>query len=560
MSFNEKMNVKKIIHILLFASLIIVDVIRCDGNGAWWAAGNRVTGLVIGGLIILHFGIKDLRKWWVVVAGIMCLAIMPTVPLWWYYVPGFLRDEMILFIINIYVLGLAGYLLAKHYFNLIKSKPESNGIEQGVSAKTFLKKHLCSILCLLFLLAASISVDNTYKPLYTLVIFGMLYITPFTRTEKEKLLSYFSTGVIYAFWGLQILAFAFRPFTVNHSRYKGMYSNPNMFALFCALVMAVTLIKIYEKRESKKIWFYGLSLQYAFVFVLMIYSSGRAAMLAAAMATFAYMITVCFVYKAISFKRLILLIAMIALGTVLCVPSAYTSIRYLPTILKRPVAFEGEEYDRGRLSDADYYVSFEKVMDMSFSRVLTIFMNYDDVREREKAEAAKEDSTTEVTLDEAGSEAVVEEEKEHSDPNWENKTYYIDWENGYNDIDLRVGIWRTYLADLNWRGHTGSDYLLYVTPDLLMYHSHNIFVQMFYSYGIPAGVFFVAWVVTLFISSVCNAFTKKNTFQGMFPIMMWLIVIGFGVLEINWMLGQISWFVLLFINIFVGKDSQEGHS
>ena len=371
-----------------------------------------------------------------------------------------------------------------------------------------------------------------------MLYFGVFYLIEFEKEEIMCILQDMCNGILIGFWGVQLLALFFRPFVDSHNRYSGMYYNSNIYDLACLIVLLITLVKltIARRKNTIKSWQYLFwMVQYGAIISLIILSVGRLSIALAVFITGVYCVHILLINDRVKIKKVILLCCTYILIICMVLPLTFLCVSYIPRILKKPISFIDEYRRWGDLNNVDNYVSVEEALRESLGRFATLFIDYQEV------EINREDLDAPVV------------DNRPLDPNWETAIYYLDEEN-YDSVDLRLAIWKTYLDEVSWEGHTIDEWMLWVSPHEKIWHSHNIVIMQMYVYGIANGVFFCIWMVLYYVCA-WKYYKKTKQIFGFLPLMMFLLFIGFGMFEINHMYGQISW-NLMFILQKVILDRQ----
>jgi len=100
----------------------------------------------------------------------------------------------------------------------------------------------------------------------------------------------------------------------------------------------------------------------------------------------------------------------------------------------------------------------------------------------------------------------------------------------------RFAIFRSYLSQLNMSGHTemGAE----LESGEIAVHAHNIYLQVAYDHGIPVGIIFGVWVITIIISGVWFIIRcyNKQRLAGL-PL---ALALGFAVAGVSEWLFQFS--------------------
>ena len=517
-----------IIQILAFMQIAVIDMIRCSGDGVQWACGNMITGICIGIILLSHWRRKAITRvygaW--IAGGIITLVAFFTAKYWFYYIPGLHYGETRADLINLLLYFIIALQLV---LDLVenKDKIKVSCLLNRVKENTFL------LFFFLFEILSWVSQYDIHKPWY---LFGWMilgFLVPWEKKEKQRMASNMLTGIIVGFWLIQALAFAFRPYLAAFRRYRSMYFNANMYALLCYIAIIACLIKLYELRDKK--WLRILMIiSLCAIIALQIFTVGRAAILISAFTIVVFSAFVCFVYEKKPVWKWVKQLGICLCGVVVMVPVMYGCIRYLPLVLHRPIYVQDEYLQIADLKNKDSFMNPQDVLDEILSRTKRISGNNMD---EEKAEELKN--------------------QEPVDPDWEGKNYYLNWDTDYSALDLRVAIWKTFLSESRLFGQKDSNYSEFISPYKQMFHSHNLFIQMIYGYGIIAGILFMAWIVFYMIRTVKHMFANKNTAYGLVPFTFLLGILVFGMYEVVWQLGQITWFLLLFMQLFVMKESNE---
>lgn len=521
-----KISYKSICRICIFATLPLIDFLRISGNGWQMMLASQSVGLVLAGILFLHYGIRKFLKWyniiWLCGAGV-AIASMP----YWFY------DEAIKYH-YLYEMQLA--LVTMAMYGMILTQIICDYREQRNSGKKIrINKAGVALggIWLLYILLATLMRDNTYRPEFDLLYFGIFYLVIYNKEEQRKILEDLVNGISIGFLSLQFVAFFFRPYVDGINRYRGMYYNSNMFDLMCLVVLCLVLVKITHARKTHGIrhWSYwGWIAYYGAAFSLILLSIGRISILLAIGGTVLYaLFTVCFEH--IKVKKMLAQSGVVLLSIGIMLPIVFAAASYLPRILKRPILFQDEYLYIGDLQDEDNYVSFAEFTEMTLGRFSKLIADY-------SAEGIGES----VVVDETIVENNIDTKTQNTD--WENKTFYLNAE-GYSAIDLRVAIWRTYLDEVNMWGHTIDEWGVWVAPNLYFVHAHNIFIMQTYVYGLIAGGVFVLWIVYYIYRAWCYYRRNVNDCYAIIPLMAVMILISFGMFELSWMSGQVSWALVL---------------
>lgn len=510
---------KRVVQMCFFAVLPIIDVFRSSGNGWQMMLAAQAVGTVLAGILFIHYGIKSFIKWynllWIGFAGV-AIATMP----YWFYdeiIKYYYLYEAQLAIVN---LALFGMILTRMLVEYVSKRSKIRFKKRGIVLLSA---------WFVYIFMATLMKDNTYRPEFDLLYFSIFYFAYFDKEELKRLTVDLSNGIIIGFSVLQCIAFFFRPYVDGIERYSGMYYNSNMFDLMCLLVLMICLIKMTNTRKIKSIkhWSYwGWLVYYAFVFSLLLLSVGRISILIAVIGTIIYTFFIVLDEKK-SVKTVFGKIFLLFIAICIMLPITFSCVSYLPRILKHPITFQDEYLKWGNLNDDSNYVSFSEFSHLTLGRFSIL---YNDYSQKEYVEG----------------DAKEEQENYSIDPDWEKKTYYLDWK-GYNSVELRIAIWRTYLDEVNLWGHTVDEWGIWVTPNRFFVHAHNIFIMQAYVYGLIDGCIFLIWIISYLVTSWKSWRCDKYNSYSLFPLMTVLLLISFGMFELDWMSGQLSWMLVLFL-------------
>jgi len=355
----------------------------------------------------------------------------------------------------------------------------------------------------------------------------------FSEKERRNLWNSLADALIISFFILQIFAYGFRPY--DELRYKGAYGNCNMNALFymvtyLALLYRIHSLKWQELREGVTVtrkrklakgtlWVLAAGI-WGFLFLTMT----RTALLAVIAITTIYGALEFRVIWGEKFRRILVRGAVFLLGIVLTFPMVYLTVRYLPTILHHPVWFEGE-YTPEKIHsyepwDSEKYVSLEELFEGLIKRL----------------DAGKEEgisrsltSTQEFPLlvaAEVSAEMLQQPEE-----------YLLTGEAAQSSMRIRLEIFKLYLKNMNLTGHELEEGYFQITEDYHAWHAQNVFLQVGFYYGIIAGILFIVLIVGLGIQSL-RLVMKKQSCEDLLPILVWLLFVGYGMLECVWYPGQ----------------------
>lgn len=388
----------------------------------------------------------------------------------------------------------------------------------------------------IWMLLMQLSRHEGYTPLYYLLVFGTMYLVGISEENRLSFYTGMLNGIILWFFAQQIIAFGFRPY--DYVRYKGMYSGETQNGLFYMFAYCAFLLKwVLAKKQGSKAWkrFFWFFLSAACI-SFMLYTGGRSPLTGAAAVTIIVYIWYDVLQRK-SFYRCLLHWCALGLCVVITFPCVYGCIRYLPTILHHPIWFEGEysadtsvhSYDPW---NSERYISFEEAAENSIGRVLQTFGipmgNLETgslgVRKVKAAEAGEPGSAPD-------------------------NPYALPGTDFESSVSIRKTIYDYYLKHLNLRGHSQKQPGFYMGEKDFIDHAHNMFLQVGYEHGIPAGVLFLLIYVYAFINII-----KKRRMEGMLCITFLTAILCFGMFEMAVVHGQIT---MSFMGIIFGTLADE---
>lgn len=533
MKLTKRFEINDVFLLMIFALLPIIDVYRTSGNSEQIMIATQSIGFVVAGMMIAHFNIRNFLKWYNLIWPVLCLCGVYVIHIVYSKLTSTLyyQKECWLICVNFCLYGMILFnCIIKWKTNKIDLKTKICGL--------FSKKNFAVLFWLMYAILATAAEERIYRPGFELLYFLPLFLISYRKEEYKKIYCNFTNGVLLGFWIVQSVAFLRRPWVIGMLRYSGMYTNCNHFDAMCLFVMLILMLKLTETRRKKtiKCWEYLFwLLQYGMVISFVILSIGRISMILACVETLFYIVFVHIILEKNKIKKMCCITFNLFLAIVIMLPVMFASVSYIPRIIKRPYTYD-IEYDKlGNLNDSSNYVSIKEFALHFGERLALLIFDYSDVLEEEET---------------AETNAVFE-------PGWENKTYFIDYQN-YNAIELRWAIGLTFFVNLNMKGHTTDQWLLWVSAVEQYIHSHNIFIMEAYIYGIPAGIFFFAWMVCLMVRNIKFIRNEKTNMCALFSLCMLFFVLMFGCFEMNWQPGQIHWFVLFLITRILIQPMEKG--
>ena len=508
--------IKRIIYMLLTTALMLIDWTRGSQVGSTWAWTVNMMGVVIALMLITADGIKEFCKVKYLIISLISVCMLPAGYYWWTLNQQLIyRDKLLSAICNVWFLGICLIRLLEKEF------------QKGIYRKR--PKMLVLLADLLFLIMY-ISVNEDIWPIWFFVIFTIVYSWRFNTEEKRLIINGLIDGIIVSFFILQGMAFVFRPFDTEHKRYCGIYSNPNMNALFYCIVLLAFAIRLFQLRKNGKPLY-----QRIICFLFMASTAAFATMTVSKTAWIAIILCVLLYIMVVDFRILqkkakwvLSRIALYVLVMALSLPIVYLPIRYLPPVFHHPIWYEGE-YAEWKVHswdpwNSDKYVSFGEVMGAVSGRLRPI--------------AEKLFSEKTVSMGKAYAEEIRDVNGIHVGP------YFFAFDDEdtlkYSSYLGRAATWYYYFFNGDLLGHSNSEGHYTGMGATYNWHAQNVFLQIWYYYGIPAGILFLVVSIGAWITSVRRAWKAEiqHTDEAVVVALYLTLFLTFGLFEAVWYPGQ----------------------
>ncbi|MCM1568132.1 MAG: O-antigen ligase family protein [Roseburia sp.] len=548
----------KTLYVICFIAINLIEFLKASQTGDVWYVAVNCTGLVMMVILFSAYPLRDFLTRGNVVYTLFCLAAMAGVYLHWLQNIGhynlWQRETALL---NVWWLGI----LLKYLFEKIL-----------VQKQIPLKPDYVGWIWIALSVFMICSVSQKLWPLWYFLMFGAFYLTKYTPERGRALREGMVDGTILSFFGIQIYAYGFRPY--DTVRYVGAYGNCNAMALYYLVVYCMVLFKLHQLQMKKahKGWklFYLTGAGGLLCFQL--FTLCRTAWLVSAVITLLYGVLVIRKYWGLTWGCILMRGGALALSAALTFLPVYETIRWLPTILHYRIWYDGEySVDKVHSFDppnSDKYVSLEEFMEEAAGRILRTLNGAENKpqeaegelpAERRPEEAEAGNIRQEGTMPqepEAGSmeqkgttpEESDSEEIEQEEENLERvELVSVPWTQD-ESTRIRLTIYKTYLRDMKWFGNgPGSGYYKIGDTGYQSWHAQNLWIQMGYTFGIPAGILSIALTLAILISQIRKIRGNIGGPYRVLPIFVCAIFFLFGLTEIVWNLGQIIMFLMYFV-------------
>lgn len=498
---------KKTFYIVCFVALNIIDFLRTTQDGDVWSAAANATGLVVLALLTANCGLNEFRNFFSVVCPIVALGALA----YPFFTQNLRPLGMYLWSYEISVINIGWlFLLLPVYIRRIF-------VERSLKIKI----SLLGMSWIIMMLLMTFSIGRKVWPLWFLLVFGVFYVTRYAAQDMQMIKQAIIDGTLLSFLGIQAYAFGFRPY--DELRYLGAFSNSNINSLHYLIAYMMLLFKIHlvqttGDRKYKKIICFILA---AGVLGLMFMTMGRTSWVTAGIMTLFYGVLVVSRKWRKGIGGVLIRGAALSLTAVLLFPAVFASVRWLPTILHHPVWYEGE-YSVEKVHSYDpansyKYVEIDEFLEAVFGRIIGTFQVYRNPLVMRVC-AAEQYEMVELI--------------------------------GPEDMDLalriRASIYTTYWRNLTWNGHSYNEgYYEIEGTGYHSWHAQNVWLQMAYVYGIPAGILFVGVTVLLLVRGY-RTLKKSDEPYSIMPFFVCVLFFVYGIMELDWNVGQYA-LTLLFI-------------
>lgn len=539
---------RRILYSICFICLVFIDWIRGSQSGVYWQTAINLTGMFMAVVIMGHFRWKgEAPKPYLIWMGMWLAGSLAGYGVWRIHPGKIFLSQYLAAAVSVLFVGIAAVRIWR----------ERRLLAGNNLGNTF----LLACWVILSVLMCCSRLGEIWQIWYA-AVFLLFYMVPFAEEERRDLWDSLADGLIISFFMLQIWAYGFRPY--DELRYKGAFGNCNMNALFYMVTYIALLYRSHsmrwrEKREGLSVtWKRRLGkailwLLEAGIWGFLFLTMTRTALLAIIVITIIYgVIEFRMIYRE-KFGILIVRGAALVLSAMVIFPAVYLTVRYLPTILHHPVWFGGE-YSVDKVhsfdpADSEKYVSWEELFGGMSERFRTGSDTGGEADAADRAEIPKAEfpllAASEITgsmITEETLSAELFSDAEDSATLAENadnqeQEYLLTGEAAESSARIRLEIYKLYLKNMNLTGHELEEGYFQITEDYHAWHAQNIFLQVGFYYGIAAGILFLIVMAGLGIQALVLA-CRKHRCEDLLPLLVWLLFVGYGMLECVWYPGQ----------------------
>ena len=537
---KENFLTKKTLYVICFCLLTVIEVLTnsmlegieiSTGYKAisellpGWLPGDifvvakNCTGFVMMIFIFSNYKPRELFSLINIVWTIVCFAIVIFVPNIKVWVQGSFNTYVAqTIVLNAWWIFIAIKKLVYDYFVEKKAKIKLTAISIVWIAMTFF-------------MAISVNENNIW-PVWYLVMFGIFYLTMYSEKERKALWDGMIDGCVVGFLCMFVVACLSRPY--DELRYRGVYGNSNIAGVYYLIIYMMLLCKLHvlDVEKAKK-WKKAICLLMAGgVLSLQFFTMCRTAWIVSMVLTFVYGVLV--VRKVCNRKWTFVLVrwSAIVLSMVIMFVPTFQAVRWGPTTeivrIWQPEE-KGSFYAVQFADEVTYsrYTEFNEMLEGALGRVTNVLKL-----------ASMEDP---FVLKAYAMEQNVIEIKE------------LDWLQD-STLKIRVSIYNTYLENLRWFGHKDAEgHFAIVDSVERVWNAQNVLLQMLYFYGVLSGGAFIILTFMLFIKNYKKLVVYKKSPYAVIPFLFCIVFFGFGSMEAVWGLGQLSLFLIFFMNMPINR-------
>lgn len=502
---------KRWFYTLCFIAMNGIDFVRNTQNGDIFSIAANATGLVLMLIVASGYSLKEIHSPFTYIWSISCAgAIVMIIAHESNHIWGVYRWALVIAVLNVWWIGVYGKLLLQKIF-----------IQKSLKVRL----NPTAWLWIVMTVFMTFSVSQKIWPLWFFLMFGLFYLTRYEKKDVNDMLEGMIDGTIISFFLLQIYAYGFRPY--DELRYNGAFSNCNITALHYMLVYAMVLFRLHllEQKKAKKGWKLFYFLGAAGLLCFMLLTMGRTAWVGAILMTLMFGVFVIRLMWNKAWWKVFARGVALAASAVLLFPLVFGTVRWLPTILHHPVWYVGE-YSINKVhsfdpADSWKYTEIDEFLESVFGRIKGTFQVKNPFVIR--AYAAEAEPQFEIVP-------------------------MIGPENMDLGLRSRLAIYRAYLKDLTWVGNPPTaGYYQLEGYTYHSWHAQNVWLQIAYYFGIPAGILFIVLTVVLMWRHFKGMIKNRNWSYAMIPLFICVAFFTYGTMEVVWNVGQLVLFLFFFV-------------
>ena len=536
---------KRMIYILCFTGLCLIDQTIGSATG-WIQFGiKNYTSFIIAIIVISAFKIRDFIKIPYFIWLILFFLGRNYVLTWGISNSGnFLKLQTAMWCLGIY--GVV-FLRLFYFYVIEKKRPHIKWSSFGI--------------CLIMLLGMAVIQNDINWPKTLFVTLICLYLTAFNEKDLSNLYEGIADGIILGFFVVQIQAWMYRPYDIF--RYRGMYSHPNMNALFYLCAYSAVLCKWYllKIRKQHVLYRIPLILLAGLIVGTIFFTGARTAYITIAFLTLGFLIFQFFSHEKGKILELALSIVALISSIFICFLPAYYLIRYIPAYVDEPIYFEADNVSKkikkGEPVDSEKYISLEKALKVMYGRFFgfvdeekgenTSWIDWKDILMPAQVVYASEMSERYEQYINPIETGYVELGTESSHP-------LLTGDEENSSVKTRVAIYKYFLERTSIIGKKNNPQGVWVSSKTFATHCHNVLIQISYDFGMIIGVFFVV-VIFMFYYKVFKGlreYSEIDDFYRLFVSCSYVsLFLVFGMLDIVWIYGQLPFTMFWLVQYIV---------
>jgi hypothetical protein len=357
--------------------------------------------------------------------------------------------------------------------------------------------------------------------------FASLAFIKLTPQMKSRLLRNLTNGIILSFLLVTLFCLNHRPhYYWIYFRYGGFSHTVACTGMYLSVVFAAILGKLYGRLKDRKNMF--LRCFYDFLLIgcvlgFIILSMSRTAFVTIVLCTILISVLAAFTYKK-SFKRIVKEFGMLAMTMCACFPVVFSAVRMIPAIINDPVIYDLEYNDEdwmitvGEPIYSEDYITVERFFTVLLGRFGT---------ENDSSETTSIQIENEILLAFTGNDFSKMEM--YSFENLD-KTDAMETDEEKSDISNgRFEIFKDYIKAIEFKGHPDMSIM---EDGVEKYgHAHNSYLQIFYNFGIIAGVVFLAIYAISVWRSTSIAISQGRKYTIYF--VPFALIVSFGIISLT---------------------------
>jgi hypothetical protein len=356
--------------------------------------------------------------------------------------------------------------------------------------------------------------------------FAALYFVTLTPQVKSRLLKNLTNGIILSFWLVTLFCLIHRPYHYwMLYRYAGIFHTVACNGMYLAVVFAAAVGRLYGRLRDRKNMF--LRCYYEFFLIgcvvgFIILTMSRTAFITIAVCAILVALLAMFIYQK-GIRRFVQEFAVLAASIAVCFPLVYTATRMLPAVINDPVRYNVEFQDdsfmlcEGDPIYSDKYINIERFVSILFGRFSS--------SESETDEEASAYIESETLLAFTGNDFSNMGKIYISDSNDEE----VDGEQTTDISNGRFDVFKAYINAISFKGH--PDMAVVTEDDVEYSHAHNSYLQVFYNFGIIAGVVFLIMCAFSVWKSADIAIRLGRKYSVFF--VPFALIIAFGLISVT---------------------------